>query len=54
MKQKETLSNIQPEDIGDDHVSGSAETPLRPDAFEKDDELKVELITKHFTSSSEK
>lgn len=32
----------------EDHVSGSDETPLRPDAFEMDDELKVELIQKHF------
>lgn len=49
MKQKETLSNIQPEENGDDYLGGSAETPLRPDAFEKDDELKIELISKHFT-----
>lgn len=48
MKQKETLSNILPEDLGDDHVGSSSETPLRPDAFEKDDELKIELISKHF------
>ena len=48
MKQKETLSNIQPDDLGDDHVAGSYETPLRPDAFEKDDDLKIELIEKHF------
>lgn len=26
----------------------SYETPLRPDAFEKDDDLKIELIEKHF------
>ncbi len=49
MKQKETLLNIQPEeDFGDDHVAGAYDTPLRPDAFEKDDELKIELISKHF------
>lgn len=51
MKQKETSLNIQPEDMdqfGDDHVASSYETPLRPDAFEKDDELKIELIAKHF------
>jgi GTP cyclohydrolase I len=47
MKQKETLSNIQPEDM-DEHVGSSFETPLRPDAFEKDDDLKIELIEKHF------
>jgi GTP cyclohydrolase I len=48
MKQKETLSNILPEDMEDDHLSSSYETPLRPDAFEKDDDLKIELIEKHF------
>ena len=40
MKQKETSLNIQSEEI-EDHLGGSAETPLRPDAFEKDDDLKV-------------
>ncbi len=49
MKQKEILSNTQSEEIGEDHNGGAAETPLRADAFEKDDELKVELIAKHFT-----
>jgi len=34
--------------IGDDHISTSINTPLRPDAFEKDDDLKIELISKHF------
>ncbi len=54
MKLKETLLNSQPtkgveiEVIGDDHVGTSSETPLRPDAFEKDDDLKIELIEKHF------
>jgi GTP cyclohydrolase I len=32
----------------DDHVSNSDETPLRADAFEMDDDLKIELIEKHF------
>tara|TARA_R110000850_G_scaffold265389_1_gene395109 strand:+ start:3157 stop:3831 length:675 start_codon:yes stop_codon:yes gene_type:complete len=36
------------EEIGEDHVGTSLETPLREDAFEMDDELKVELIEKHF------
>ncbi|HSZ73119.1 MAG TPA: GTP cyclohydrolase I FolE [Cytophagaceae bacterium] len=35
---------------GDDHAFlGSAETPMRPDAFEMDDESKIQLIKKHFT-----
>lgn len=56
MKQKETLLNTMginiarasSEDIGDEHVGTSLETPLREDAFEMDDELKIELIEKHF------
>ncbi|WP_026953741.1 GTP cyclohydrolase I FolE [Algoriphagus vanfongensis] len=56
MKQKETLLNTMgikiarasAEEIGDEHVGTSLETPLREDAFEMDDELKIELIEKHF------
>jgi GTP cyclohydrolase I len=56
MKQKETLlstmginlSQSSFEDIGEEHVGTSLETPLREDAFEIDDDLKVELIEKHF------
>lgn len=53
MKQKEIMLNSQLDefaidDIGDDHVASSWETPLRPDAFEMDDKLKMELIAKHF------
>ncbi|NMM50470.1 GTP cyclohydrolase I FolE [Marinigracilibium pacificum] len=36
------------DDIGDEHVGTSLETPMRADAFDKDDELKIELIEKHF------
>jgi GTP cyclohydrolase I len=49
MKRNEILSNTQSNlDAEDDHYSSSSETPLRPDAFEKDDDLKIELIAKHF------
>ena len=50
MKQKEIMSNTQLdyEQTGDDHAGWSIDTPLRPDAFEQDDELKIELIQKHF------
>ena len=63
MKQNGTLSdtrlpdNIQEvnhlngytvEEIGDQHLFTSYETPLRDDAFELDDETKIELIEKHF------
>ncbi|MEQ9438598.1 MAG: GTP cyclohydrolase I FolE [Cyclobacteriaceae bacterium] len=36
------------EEIGENHVGTAYETPMRADAFEKDDELKIELISKHF------
>ena len=54
MKLKETLLNIAEVDLvsnydlGDDHVATSSDTPLRHDAFELDDKLKIELIAKHF------
>lgn len=54
MKQKETLWSSRPingmsvDEIGDEHVGTSAETPLREDAFALDDELKIELIQEHF------
>lgn len=34
--------------IGEEHIGTSLETPLREDAFEINDELKIELIQKHF------
>ena len=40
--------HVEVDDFGDDHVASSYETPLRADAFEMDDELKMELIAKHF------
>lgn len=46
MKPKEILSNTPLTD--DDHSIFSYDTPLRADAFEKDDDLKIELIEKHF------
>lgn len=53
MRQKEISLNIRPlkpldEEDADDHVSSSADTPLRPDAFELDDEEKINRIEKHF------
>jgi len=54
MKQNGTLLNIPSneavgfDEIGDDHLYNSIETPLRPDAFAMDDEEKMELIEKHF------
>ncbi|MES2419321.1 MAG: GTP cyclohydrolase I FolE [Bacteroidota bacterium] len=34
--------------IGNEHISTSLETPLRADAFDISDSLKIELIQKHF------
>jgi GTP cyclohydrolase IA len=53
MRQKEILLNIQPlntpdDDLEDGHIVSSFETPLRADAFELDDEVKIERIEKHF------
>jgi GTP cyclohydrolase IA len=54
MKQKETslntteIKNLHIEELGDDHVGFSMETPIREDAFALDDDLKIELIEKHF------
>lgn len=54
MRQKEISWNIrplkpvEPEDYGDDHLASSADTPLRPDAFEMNDEEKIVKIEAHF------
>ncbi|HEY5690156.1 MAG TPA: GTP cyclohydrolase I FolE [Cyclobacteriaceae bacterium] len=53
MRQKEISLNIQPinidkEEFDDDHILSSWETPVRADAFELDDDQKVEKIEKHF------
>ena len=40
--------SINFEEIIDDHVLTSVDTPLRGDAFKIDDELKIELIEKNF------
>ncbi len=52
MKQKETLLSSEElrrlAEMGDEHVGTSHETPLRLDAFEKDDDQKIKLIAEHF------
>ncbi|MBI1183410.1 GTP cyclohydrolase I FolE [bacterium] len=44
-KKKEPINLSE---FDDDHIMSSIETPLRDDAFELDEELKVELIEKKF------
>jgi GTP cyclohydrolase I len=65
MKQKETLLNIRLngdkielsdlmiDDMGDNHVSTSVDTPMRKDAFEMSEDDKVAKIEKHFTAIME-
>jgi GTP cyclohydrolase I len=54
MKQNGTLSNIpsidllEAEEVGDNHLLTSIETPIRADAFAMEDDMKIELIEKHF------
>ena len=36
------------DEVGDDHGSGNTETPLRDDAFDMSDDVKIELIEKRF------
>ena len=40
--------NGEVDDIGRDHIMTSYDTPLRVDAFALDDDIKIELIEKHF------
>ncbi len=58
MKQKETMSNTQLndlsiEEVGNEHLATSINTPLREDAFEKNDDQKIELIEEKFTEIME-
>ncbi|MEI6507706.1 MAG: GTP cyclohydrolase I FolE [Bacteroidota bacterium] len=52
MKQKEILLNMKENkeiiEIDDHGFTGNIESPLRADAFDLDDEIKIELIEKHF------
>jgi GTP cyclohydrolase IA len=53
MRQKEISLNIRPlnppeDDLADDHILSTFETPMRSDAFDLDDEEKIDRIEKHF------
>lgn len=52
MKLKETMLNtpLDDQDIDNEHVASSYETPLRSDAFEMNDATKVAKIEEHFRS----
>ncbi len=65
MKQNETLSNIRlngdkieftdamMEEMGDNHISTSVDTPMRADAFDRSDSEKMNLIQEHFKAIME-
>ena len=53
MKLREISLNIPDEDLGDDHVASSYNTPMRHDAFDLTDDAKVEQIEAHFRSIME-
>jgi GTP cyclohydrolase I len=42
------LSDIEIDELGNDHVSSCYNTPLSDDAFVKNDDEKIDIITKHF------
>lgn len=43
------IKPLSPDDIGENHLLTSINTPLRPDAFEMDDDEKIALIQNHFS-----
>ncbi len=48
MENHKIMSEIDNDEIGENHLLTSIETPLHADAFKIDDELKIELIEKNF------
>lgn len=43
-----SITDTEVDEAGDNHIMTSIETPLREDAFEMDDQLKIELIEEKF------
>lgn len=50
---KKELSILDYFRLGDDHIAASADTPIRADAFELDDQEKIDIIARHFQSIME-
>ena len=44
MFESDNIRNINDDEIGENHIGTSAETPLRPDAFELSDQDKIAKI----------
>jgi GTP cyclohydrolase I len=48
MENTKQLQTLDSDEIGENHLFTSIETPIRADAFKIDDDLKIELIEKNF------
>jgi len=48
-----SLSDLSSEEIGEEHLFTSVETPMKPDAFKLSEEEKIEKIQYHFTQIME-
>jgi GTP cyclohydrolase I len=44
------LSNVLIDEIGDNHIAASTDTPMKADAFELTDDEKITIIEKHFAA----
>jgi GTP cyclohydrolase I len=44
------LSNVLIDEIGDNHIAGSTDTPMKPNAFDLSDDEKIAIIEKHFAA----
>jgi len=47
-KKKTDYKHLSIDEIGENHLSANPETPIRDDAFELDDDTKIEMIETHF------
>ncbi len=47
------LDNASDEEVGDNHISTSVETPMKEDAFKLNDDQKIEIIQEHFRAIME-
>ncbi|WP_416441519.1 GTP cyclohydrolase I FolE [Phnomibacter sp. MR] len=48
MKEVDGIGQLTIDEIGDEHIATSYDTPMRPDAFDLSDESKMEIIEGHF------
>ncbi|QJW90252.1 GTP cyclohydrolase I FolE [Spirosoma taeanense] len=44
----QAVDELLADEIGEAHGASSIDTPMRPDAFDLDDDLKIDLIEEHF------